>query len=98
MTGFIESHRKVRCQTPRGPIRQWFFACKVDGRDPACSGHIGLGLKDDLPVFISTNLEEFTINDFVEILSEIPSSGTASKLLTGTGHRKDGPFVSLPEK
>ena len=41
--------------------------------------------------------EEFRIGDFVALLSEIPPGGTASKLLTGTGRRKDGPFVSLPE-
>jgi hypothetical protein len=59
-----------------------------------------LGLKDDLPVFLSpwASLEEFTIGEFVALLAEIPPGGTASKLLTGTGHRKDGPFVSLPEK
>lgn len=57
-----------------------------------------LGLKDDLPTFLSTNLEDFTINEFVEILAEIPPGSAASKLLTGTGRRKDGPFVSLPEK
>jgi hypothetical protein len=38
-----------------------------------------LGLKNDLPVFLSTNLEDFTINDFVAILCEIPPGGTASK-------------------
>ncbi|HEY1614375.1 MAG TPA: hypothetical protein VGF97_11860 [Rhizomicrobium sp.] len=57
-----------------------------------------LGLKDYTPVF--TTLwrpeEEFTISQFVAILSEIPPGGTASKLLTGTGHRKDGPLLSLP--
>jgi hypothetical protein len=58
-----------------------------------------LGLETDLPVFMGLGRaeEEFTINEFVAILSEIPPGGTASKLLTGTGHRKDGPFVSLPE-
>lgn len=55
-----------------------------------------LGLKDDLPVFLSPHLENFTINDFVAILCEIPPSGKASKLHTGTGHRKDGPLLSLP--
>jgi hypothetical protein len=57
-----------------------------------------LGLRDGLPVFLSTSLEDFTINEFVEILAEIPPGGAASKLHTGTGRRKDGPFVSLPEK
>ena len=57
-----------------------------------------LGLKDDLPVFTTPwrDEEEFRIGDFVAILCEIPPGGTASKLLTGTGLRKDGPFVSLP--
>ncbi len=57
-----------------------------------------LGLENDLPVFTEPwrDEEEFRIGDFVAILCEIPPGGTASKLLTGTGHRKDGPFVSLP--
>jgi hypothetical protein len=57
-----------------------------------------LGLKDNMPEFTALwrPEEEFTIGQFVAILSEMPSGGTASKLLTGTGHRKDGPFVSLP--
>jgi len=59
-----------------------------------------LGLVDDLPATTNpaASLDGFTINDVVSILSEIPPGGTASKLHTGTGHRKDGPFVSLPEK
>ncbi len=59
-----------------------------------------LGLKDDLPSFLALwrPEEEFTINKLVAILCEIPPGGTASKLLTGTGHRKDGPLISLPEK
>lgn len=59
-----------------------------------------IGLKDDLPSFLAMGRpeEEFTINRLVAILCEIPPGGTASKLLTGTGHRKDGPFISLPEK
>ena len=57
-----------------------------------------LGLDNDLPSFLALwrPEEEFTINKLVSILCEIPPGGTASKLLTGTGHRKDGPFVSLP--
>ncbi len=57
-----------------------------------------LGLENDLPVFTALwrPEEEFRIGDFVAILCEIPPGGTASKLLTGTGRRKDGPFVSLP--
>ena len=59
-----------------------------------------LGLKDNAPVFTALGRpeEEFTIGHIVVLLCEIPPGGTASKLLTGTGHRKDGPFVSLPEK
>jgi hypothetical protein len=57
-----------------------------------------LGLKDDAPFFTALwrPEEEFTINQFVAILCEIPPGSTASKLLTGTGHRKDGPLISLP--
>jgi hypothetical protein len=57
-----------------------------------------LGLKDNAPVFTALwrPEEEFRIGDFVAILCEIPPGGTASKLLTGTGHRKDGPLLSLP--
>jgi hypothetical protein len=57
-----------------------------------------LGLENDLPVFTAPwrDEEEFRIGDFVELLCEIPPGGTASKLLTGTGFRKDGPLVSLP--
>jgi hypothetical protein len=57
-----------------------------------------LGLKDNAPVFTALwrPEEEFTISQFIAILCEIPPGGTASKLLTGTGQRKDGPFVSLP--
>jgi hypothetical protein len=56
-----------------------------------------LGLKDSAPVFTALGRpeEEFTISQFVAILCEISPSGTASKLLTGTGHRKDGPLLSL---
>jgi hypothetical protein len=57
-----------------------------------------LGLKDNAPSFLALwrPEEEFRIGDFVAILCEIPPGGTASKLLTGTGHRKDGPLLSLP--
>jgi hypothetical protein len=57
-----------------------------------------IGLDDGQPSFLALwrPEEEFTINQLVAILSEIPPGGTASKLLTGTGHRRDGPFVSLP--
>ena len=56
-----------------------------------------LGLENDLPVFTEPwrDEEEFRIGDFVVLLCEIPLGGTASKLLTGTGHRKDGPLLSL---
>ena len=57
-----------------------------------------LGLKDNAPVFTAPwrHEEEFRIGDFVELLSEIPPGGTASKLCTGGGFRKDGPLLSLP--
>jgi hypothetical protein len=57
-----------------------------------------LGLENDLPVFTALWRpdEEFRIGDFVALLCEIPPGGRASKLLTGTGHRKDGPLLSLP--
>jgi len=57
-----------------------------------------LGLENDQPVFTEPwrDEEEFRIGDFVELLCEIPPGGMASKLLTGTGHRKDGPLLSLP--
>ena len=57
-----------------------------------------LGLENDLPVFTALwrREEEFRIGDFVALLWEIPPGGTASKLLTGTGQRKDGPLLSLP--
>jgi hypothetical protein len=57
-----------------------------------------LGLDNDLPVFTAPwhPEEEFRIGDFVVLLCEIPPGGTASKLLTGTGLRKDGPLLSLP--
>jgi hypothetical protein len=57
-----------------------------------------LGLVDDLPAIMNplASLEGITINDVVEILSEIPPGGTASKFLTGSGRRSDGPLLSLP--
>lgn len=57
-----------------------------------------LGLKDNAPVFTALGRpeEEFTIGQVVILLCEIPPGGTASKLLTGTGLRKDGPLLSLP--
>lgn len=57
-----------------------------------------LGLKDNVPVFLAAwpFSDEFTINNFVEILSEIPADTTASKLLTGSGSRKNGPLLALP--
>jgi hypothetical protein len=59
-----------------------------------------LGLVDDLPAVVNPGgaMDGFTINDLVLILAEIPPGRTASKLCTGTGRRKDGPFVSLPDK
>jgi hypothetical protein len=57
-----------------------------------------LGLDNGQPSFLALwrPEEEFTINKLVAILAEIPPGSTASKLLTGTGHRKDGPLLSLP--
>ncbi|MHB8744324.1 MAG: hypothetical protein ACYC9L_14540 [Sulfuricaulis sp.] len=57
-----------------------------------------LGLVDDLPAIMNpfASLEGITINDVVEILSEIPPGATASQLLTGSGCRKDGPLLALP--
>ncbi|MGA7178894.1 MAG: hypothetical protein WBX11_04810 [Thiobacillaceae bacterium] len=57
-----------------------------------------LGLKDDLPAIMNpfADLAGFSINDVVEILCEIPKGGTASRLLTGSGRRSDGPLLSLP--
>ena len=57
-----------------------------------------IGLKDNAPIFTALwrPEEEFRIGDFVVLLCEIPPGGTASKLLTGTGLRKDGPLLSLP--
>ena len=59
-----------------------------------------LGLVDDLPAIVNPGaaMDGFTINELVSILSEIPPGQTASKLFTGTGRRKDGPFVELPVK
>lgn len=56
-----------------------------------------LGLTNGLPAFLRPRPEsdEFTIGDFVTILAEIPPDATASKLHTGTGWRKDGPFLAL---
>lgn len=56
------------------------------------------GIAFNMPAFLRSwpESDEFTIGDFVAILAEIPPGGTASKLHTGTGWRKDGPFLSLP--
>ena len=58
-----------------------------------------LGLENGLPAFLRPwpKEEEFTIRDFVAILAEIPPGAIASKLHTGTGERKDGPFITIPE-
>lgn len=57
-----------------------------------------LGLENDLPSFLALwrPEEEFTISQFVAILCEIPPGGTASKLHTGSGYRKNGPLLALP--
>jgi len=73
----------------------------LDGNSEWVKWHVRsyrIGLDNGQPSFLALwrPEEEFTINQLVAILSEIPPGGTASKLLTGTGHRKDGPFVSLP--
>ncbi len=59
-----------------------------------------LVLENGMPAFARpwTEAEEFTIGDFVAILAEIPQGATASRLHTGTGRRKDGPFIELPAK
>src|SRR5690348_14426875 len=56
--------------------------------------------ENGMPAFARpwTEAEEFTIGDFVAIIAEIPQGATASKLHTGTGRRKDGPFIELPAK
>ena len=58
-----------------------------------------LGLVDDLPAVVNPGaaLDGFTINELVLILCELAPGATASKLFTGTGRRKEGPFVSLPD-
>ncbi|MBI1182523.1 MAG: hypothetical protein GC201_18430 [Alphaproteobacteria bacterium] len=57
-----------------------------------------LGLKNGVPVLLKSwpKEEEFTLDEFVTVLAEIPPGGVASKLHTGTGRREDGPFVELP--
>jgi len=59
-----------------------------------------LGLVEDLPAIMNpaASMEGFTINDVVLILAELPPGQSASKLHTGTGRRKDGPFIELPAK
>lgn len=59
-----------------------------------------LVIENGMPAFARpwTEAEEFTIGDFVAILAEIPPDATASRLHTGTGYRKDGPFIELPAK
>ena len=54
-----------------------------------------LGLNDGAPVLVGAwrKEEEFTINDFVETLAEIPAGGRTSMLLAGSGvhRRRPGP-------
>ena len=59
-----------------------------------------LGLVNDLPAIVNPGaaMDGFTINDLVAILSELAPGATTSKLFTGTGRRKDGPFAELPAK
>lgn len=58
-----------------------------------------LGVENGRPTFLRSwpKSEEFTIAEFVEILSEIAIDKTASNLCVGTGSYGHGPFVSLPE-
>jgi hypothetical protein len=57
-----------------------------------------LGLENSLPALMRPwpKEEEFTLDEFVAILAEIPPEGTASKLHIGSGWRKDGPLLTLP--
>jgi hypothetical protein len=59
-----------------------------------------LSLKDGLPAFLEAwpESDEFWIGDFVEIIAGIPPGATASRLVTGIGWWKEGPYLSLPEK
>jgi hypothetical protein len=56
-----------------------------------------LGLDNNAPMLMESRNpeEEFTIGDFVQILSEIEPGGGASKLHIGWNTRKAGPFISL---
>lgn len=58
-----------------------------------------LGLENGQPAFLRSwsEDEEFTINDFVEILAEIPAGKTQSRLCTGVRLYRHGPFLSLPD-
>ncbi len=49
-----------------------------------------------LAIINSVPITYFSMNELVAVLCEIPPGGTASKLLTGSGQRKDGPLLSLP--
>ena len=57
-----------------------------------------LGLENGQPAFLKSwsEEEEFTINDFVEILAEIPPDKNASRLCTGIRLYRHGPFIALP--
>lgn len=52
-----------------------------------------LRLRDGAPALIAPwrDEEEFSINDLVEILAEIPADAAASMLLTGDGARRRAP-------
>lgn len=49
-----------------------------------------------LAIIDSLALMHFSMNELAAILCEIPPGGTASKLLTGSGRRSEGPLLSLP--
>ncbi|MDE3109499.1 MAG: hypothetical protein KGL02_06120 [Acidobacteriota bacterium] len=58
-----------------------------------------LGLVKERPAFLDPwpRSDEFTIGDFVAILSEIGPGETVSKIHYGPGTRKDGPLLELPK-
>jgi hypothetical protein len=82
----VDAERLSALDQPRSQFTKWHI-----------KGY-RLGLKDNVPLILRawSEDERFTINDVVELLCEIPPGGTASKLHTGSGWRKDGPLLSLP--
>lgn len=57
-----------------------------------------LALEDGILAPYRPWVDDISINELVAMVAEIPPGGKASKLHTGTGRRKDGPFVELPDK